>query len=143
MRTRRTKITLHGVHKDIGEGILGAFFTKYKQVKKVVSGKTKTGIVTGDKILQVKMSRKIFWGVHDILTRTTASKTTMNNFTSVNKSNNRNSRSQNNRSNNIKSSKNSKNVSNNKNKKKQHEQQKADRRGYRDGRGDTTWVLFF
>lgn len=65
--TRRTNITVYGVPVDITEGGIGAFFAKYGPVDDVSVVKSKSGIATGDMVLQVVLTRQTFL---DILTGT-------------------------------------------------------------------------
>lgn len=68
MGAERTKITLHGMPMDIEEeDLVGAFFTEYGQVEEITVVRSKTGIATGDIILQVTMSHKYFLEVSNIL----------------------------------------------------------------------------
>lgn len=49
-------ITVHGVPVDISEDRMGAFFAKYELVEEVCAVISKSGIATGDIVLQVTMT---------------------------------------------------------------------------------------
>lgn len=61
--TRMTKVTVHGVPVDISGDRLGTFFSQYGYVEEVSAITGKTGIATGEFVLQVTLTRK---GYNDI-----------------------------------------------------------------------------
>lgn len=52
---------------DITDDLMGPFFTQYGQVEDVSAIISKTGIATGDIVLQVTMNRKSFSEIPNIL----------------------------------------------------------------------------
>lgn len=68
MGTRRTKVTVLRVPVEINGDSLGAFFlARYKQVVDVTTTMSKSGIATGDFILQVILKRKSFGEIPNVL----------------------------------------------------------------------------
>lgn len=66
MGTRKISVTLHEVPMVLTEERLGVF-SKYGEVEDVSASARKMGIVTGDYLLQITMSRKYFMDIPDIL----------------------------------------------------------------------------
>lgn len=65
--TRKTKITVHGVPADISDDRMGSFFSKFGQVEEVSAIMGKTGIATGDMVLQVILNRPAFECIPNLL----------------------------------------------------------------------------
>lgn len=68
MGTRKSKITVHGVTVDIYKDRMGAFFAIFGQVDEVNAIRSKTGISTGDIVLQVVLTRQSFLDITTVLT---------------------------------------------------------------------------
>lgn len=60
MGSRNRKVTVHGVHVDITEVQMRAFFTQYGKVEEVSGVISKAGIATGDIVIQVTLTRRSF-----------------------------------------------------------------------------------
>lgn len=60
MDTWRTKINLRGVPLDIKEERLGAFFSQFGQVADVTAAAGKSGIATGEFVLQVTLTQEFY-----------------------------------------------------------------------------------
>lgn len=67
MGTWRTRITVHGVPEDICDDRMRALFSKYDEVEEVNAIINKSGIATGDMVLQVTLTRKSFGEIPKIL----------------------------------------------------------------------------
>lgn len=66
--TRKTRITVHCVPVDISEDRMEAFFAKYRQVNEIIAVISKSGIATGDIVIQVTLTRQNFGEIPNVLT---------------------------------------------------------------------------
>lgn len=67
MAIRGTKVTVLGMPVDICEDRIEAFFSKYGDVEGVNASISKSGIATGDIVLQVTLTRQAFGEIPNIL----------------------------------------------------------------------------
>lgn len=69
MGTQKTRIMVHGIPVDICVNRMATFFAKYGQVDEVGAVRSKTGIATGDVVLQVVLTQRSFHDIPNALTR--------------------------------------------------------------------------
>lgn len=67
MGTQRTRIIVHGMPIDICEDHMGAFFSSYGQVEEVTFITSKSGITTGNIVLEVTLTHQAFGNIANIL----------------------------------------------------------------------------
>lgn len=68
MGTRKTRVTLHGVHLFISEDHLGFFSEKFGEVNDVSAAKSKAGIDSEDVEIMVTVNIKTFMDIPNVLT---------------------------------------------------------------------------